>query len=339
MTLLTPLVFPGGRALAAWWRQLASYHPGALWIAHLFCHHVELLARVEQPFEPDRLALAVLHGLGQNPAPIELLAQQLGLHAQFLRRALEALRQEGLVEARDSGQWQLTESGQAGYARGSFTRTVLERRSFALLDRGAAAPDFLPLGAEEGETWLPEPGGRFNGDVVKECIRRSIAWKEHCGFPRDVSGIVPPAETSTVPEWRRVPIDRPRYQRAVLILTTTAGPSRILGFRYRPDGWTLDASRPILSIAADCLADCATPPTDEGWRRAWSEWCQAHGLTLNQAEACQVHLAGHRLHVVASEDVVQPIQAILSAQGDVWLLAGEGPIRQAALLDVGSSSA
>src|SRR5262249_59447288 len=91
MTVPPALVFPGGRTLAGWWKQLERWQPQALWCGHLLLHRVEALAAVtrSQPLAPfPRLLLQAL-ALGAPATPAEVDARlHLGPHVtrQALRR-------------------------------------------------------------------------------------------------------------------------------------------------------------------------------------------------------------------------------------------------------------
>ena len=61
----SPLLFPGSRVLAGWWRQLAPVKPHAVWFGHLFLHLVEALVAVARTSRPDALGRLVLQSVAQ----------------------------------------------------------------------------------------------------------------------------------------------------------------------------------------------------------------------------------------------------------------------------------
>jgi len=46
MNIGSPLAYPAAGTLSAWWRQLAPQQPLAGWVAHLFCHRVDVVVGV-----------------------------------------------------------------------------------------------------------------------------------------------------------------------------------------------------------------------------------------------------------------------------------------------------
>ena len=63
MDRASSLIFPGGRTLAGWWRQLSPWQPAGLWIAYGFVHHVEATVQVRSEQPIDSLAHLVLQAL------------------------------------------------------------------------------------------------------------------------------------------------------------------------------------------------------------------------------------------------------------------------------------
>src|SRR5947209_14545185 len=115
MTAAGTWLFPPGRALAGWWRELSPRLPQRLWFTHLLLHHVEALAQVSHTRRPDALQLSLLRMLGTTAA------DQLRVERQLLSQWLNDLAGNGLL--RDQGQgWQLTEAGRAAVATGTYTQ-------------------------------------------------------------------------------------------------------------------------------------------------------------------------------------------------------------------------
>src|SRR5438105_3566534 len=103
MTAVSPLVFPGSRSLASWWKQLAPFQPLALWTGHLLLHRVEALATVHLLSPLDRIFLFVLRALGlAGKSSLQDLDQRLHLGIAVLRQLLRHLENEQLVRAEES---------------------------------------------------------------------------------------------------------------------------------------------------------------------------------------------------------------------------------------------
>ena len=132
MTNASSLAFPGSRALATWWRQLAPYEPRGLHVGYLFVHRVEAAGtwRKHQTFDP--LLLFVLEALALDEkadSPSSGRGQRclrLNLEPAILNRLLQSLATLQLVEKADLG-WQTTEQG----------RAVLREKALPVLARRA----------------------------------------------------------------------------------------------------------------------------------------------------------------------------------------------------------
>src|SRR5262249_14106868 len=100
-----PLAFPGGRALAGWWRQLSPYRPQAFWAAPLPLPHIDALATLPRPRPLAPSARFTLQPLPQEAAPrapapgalLPRLDDRLHVGRAVLRQALRALAAEGLA--------------------------------------------------------------------------------------------------------------------------------------------------------------------------------------------------------------------------------------------------
>src|SRR5262249_54564402 len=138
MTGASPLLFPGSRVLAGWWRQLAPVKPLAVWFGHLFLHRVEALVAVARTSRPDALGRLPaarraprgpppLHRAPRPPPSTAALDARLHLGAAVLRRLLTHLQHEGLTWADQPGLWALTPLGNLALEKGSYSHPVQER--------------------------------------------------------------------------------------------------------------------------------------------------------------------------------------------------------------------
>jgi hypothetical protein len=118
MTAGFPLIFPGSRSLAGWWRQLAPFHPQALWAGHILLHRVEALAVLHLLYRPDPIFLFLLRALGViERGSLEDLDQRLHLGLPLLHQLLRQLQSEKLVDRDEDGTWSLTVLGRQGLAQ------------------------------------------------------------------------------------------------------------------------------------------------------------------------------------------------------------------------------
>src|SRR5262249_51018940 len=133
-----PLAFPGGRALAGWWRQLSPYRPQAVWVAHLTLHHIEAIVTLARSRRLDPFGRFILQPLRLQPPPsppppvvlLPRLDDRPHVGRAVLRQALRALAAEGLARAGGPGGWEVTAAGEEAAERGEFTRAEQERRGF-----------------------------------------------------------------------------------------------------------------------------------------------------------------------------------------------------------------
>jgi len=361
MTAAPALAFPGGRAVAGWWRQLASYQPRALWVGHLLFHRVEALVRLARPRRPDRLALLLLRALGlEEGQPLDRLNQRLHLGHQFLGQALAALRTEGLVRADAGGRWSLTDPGRGTLEHGEHPQVVDERRVFHFAESGRPGhpPHFVRLGEHGGVSWLAGAGWHFDVGELRACLGQPPRWKQAHGFPQEVVEVVPPGPDraarpaeeggepasgsgaqGAVPEWQRVILDQPERLPAALVLAPAAeGGDRLLGFEARQPGWVLGTAAPVLAVPGDWhgpFPELEEPPLTV-WRQAWRAWGQPRGIPGSEADACGLERLDYRLRVAAPRPVVERLRLARSdaLKGEAWLLGGEERIRPAALVEV-----
>jgi hypothetical protein len=334
MTVSPPVPFPGSRVVAGWWRELAPYRPHALSVVHAVLHRVDAPVQSVQ-FRPLHPLTALL--LNSLPIPaaggITRLAASLGLTPAFILRSLIDLEVAGFL-LRDHDAWLATPSAQVALDRGQVEEVRLERRAFAFLApfEGSDAR-FVRLITEPGDgVGSPAPDIPFDPRVWRFCIERPAEWKRVHGFPVDATL---PTEG---PEWQRVVVAlAERVILSVIRAETIDGDE--MGFWVEQAGWRLESSRPAFRLdrAASQDAPALVPqtPTDH-WRRAWQEWCHPRNLPAVEVERCSAKLVGHRLVVQAPRRLIDRLRALRSdaLKGEAWILAGDGPARQAALVEI-----
>jgi hypothetical protein len=171
-------------------------------------------------------------------------------------------------------------------------------------------------------------------------VTRAAEWKERYGFPTEVSAVFGPAPEAEATAWRQVIVDRPERLLAVLVRVGNAGgPDRLLGFAARQEGWVLQADAPAFAVAGrwdELFPELSAGPPAEAWREAWLAWCQPRGIPGAEAAACGLELRDERLLVRAPARLIERLQAARSdaIKGEAWLLAGEGAIRRAAVVEL-----
>jgi hypothetical protein len=87
----------------------------------------------------------------------------------------------------------------------------------------------------------------------------------------------------------------------------------------------------MLSDWLEVFPELADEPSPELWRQAWLGWCLQQGLPPAAAESCGLRRRGHHLEAAAPASLAERFRA---QRGEVWLLAGPGALRTAALLEV-----
>jgi hypothetical protein len=183
----------------------------------------------------------------------------------------------------------------------------------------------------------PPEGWAFDLAVLEACVKQSAAWKAQHGFPQEVVRIFRLPTSPSEEDWRLVPLTR--AEQALLLLVETAS-GEILGFSVRAEGWAL-SREPVLSLACGqaWISSLGGDTSDEVWKQSWQAWCQQRSLPLPEVEACRPEQVGHRLLVHAPARLIERLRASRSdaAKGEAWLLAGNGRIRAAALIDLGES--
>src|SRR5262245_14564484 len=165
---------PPGRALAGWWRQLASLAPVRLWFADLTVFRLEALARRARVAPLPPVSRLLLNALTVFPSsPPERMARRLGLTAPVLRGLLADLRDAGFARPNADGVWHLTLAGSAAAAAGTFTDVDLSRESFCFT---ADSLEFLPLTATGTPVDTDAPPGLLA--AIGDCAASSAEWKQ-----------------------------------------------------------------------------------------------------------------------------------------------------------------
>lgn len=349
MTGASSLAYPGGKTLAGWWRQLQGASPRALWVGYLFVHRVEALVETVRQRPLDRFAHLVLEGLQLQPSGLPGLPLGPALTGQLLR----GLARDGLV--RGNGEtWTLTEVGQQALATGNFSSPGQERRLFTFVEHVDSAcqrlgqPRFLPLGSGPAIAWLAKDPYRLDVAWLRECLQRPATWKEAAGFSLEVKTLLEPNWAGNgqvapeAPPWQRVLLDRP--ERLLMgFFTTGHEPEWLVGCAVRPEGWSLYTADPILRVPAQVAQEmipALAPSPISVWRTAWAAWCAARHLPAEDIHDCKVTIEGARLRVIAPAVLLQRLRAARSDifKGETWLLAGEGHIRAAAVVEIAEAT-
>jgi hypothetical protein len=302
------------------------------------------------------------------PEVLEQLNDRLHLGRQVLRRVLAGMEAEGLVQTDPAGSWSVSSLGHHALKHREFPRPVHERRTFHFVDRGegGAAPGsahFLAVHNSSGIPWPAADGSTFDIRALQACLVQPVEWKQKHGFPLDVQEILsfPPEEeranrgqgadypgagNSALPSgsepspWQRVILDRPEWLLAVLV--SAAGPDgrpQLVGLPVRQEGWVLQAGAPLFTLREswqEIFPELGEEPSEETWRLAWRAWCEQRALPAAEAAACSVERQGERLRLTAPGALVERLRAARSdvLKGETWLLAGEGRIRPAALVEL-----
>lgn len=357
-----PPATPGSRTLAAWWRQLAPWQPRSLHVGLLLVHRLEALVRVRRAERLDNLASLVLHASAEEIRAVSgasvttetlraRLYSRLPGGARLLARALRDAVEQHLLACDAGGVCSLTALGEAALIDGEFPRFDQRRRAFYFLEGGLPeqTPLFIDLAPHAATPWTARETWPFEVGVLRDCVTRPGDWKQRHGFPLDVAEILtnPGAEPPNNPRaglaselWRRVVLHRPEQLLAVLCRgVSPMGHEAILGFKLESEGWMLRSQTPVFRLAVDnqeTVASALGDNTIESWRSSWLHWCRSRGLSREDAELCALSKRDHLL-------IVHPPRRLLDRltfsrgemlKGDAWLLAGDGLVKEAALLQV-----
>jgi hypothetical protein len=345
MTAAPPFAFPGSRTLAGWWRQLASFHPRTLGVAHLPVHRVEALVRLQRRCPLDPVARLVLETLFLEPPPtLPQIQAVLPMERPVLRQVLHGLQVAGLAKCNGEGTWLPTDVGRQAQELGSYPQPADERRAFYFLESEGPdqAPRFIQLANAATTSWPIGGDWKFDVGCLMRCVREPAEWKRRHGFPLEVDEILAPvnSEASGLSAWKRVILDQPEHLVALLMMTTDeSGAERLLGFGVQPKGWTLSQVMPVFELAhgwTELVGESVVEPPLDLWRKAWNSWGQANNLTSGEVESCILERRDHRLRVSTSRVVLDRLRSAKSEalRGEAWLLAGTDRIRVAAQLEI-----
>lgn len=349
MTAVSPLIFPGSRTLASWWKQLAPFQPRALWTGHLLLHHIEALASLQLLLPLDRISRFALSALGLSErASLENLDQRLHLGLALLRQLVRRLESAQLVRQDGNQTWSLTELGRQALEKDAYPQLRQERRVFFFVENGQPArpPHFLKFARPPAVlAWPAGDSWRFEPSQLQACVRQPPEWKQRFGFPLDVQQVLgseaaPQSPAPSLEEWQRIILDRPeRLVTTMALASGNDGIERLLGFAVQQEGWVLQSAEPVFAIDGawqEVFPQLATDVTLDDWRQAWHTWCQPRGLPATEVAACVLERQGYRLRVRAMPRLVERLRAARSDvfRGEAWLLAGTGPIRPAAQIEL-----
>jgi len=340
--------FPGSQVLAGWWRDLGIHHPQSLWVAYVVLHRVEASIRASTVVTLDRIRALLLRFLTLEPPPQagESL-DALSLKTSFLVGMLQGLARDGLILREEDGNWRPTLAGTRAAAEGKYEQAQEKRRVFAFLTAlDGGKPHFVNLlEAAEVAGSIPafEPG--FDPAEYHACFTQTFEWKRRHGFPENVTSTPSfsggtELSASSLSDWRRILVDHASQAVMALVQTVDAkGMTGMLGFWIDPRGWVLHSARPAVRWRdgwREVFPGLDDEVPTEVWRKTWNEWCHLRGLPVADVERCRLIAPDHRLIVYASRRLIERLKALRSdaLKGEAWLLAGEGAVRRAALLEV-----
>jgi len=329
MTSASSLAFPGGRTLAGWWRQLAGCHPDAFWTGYLTFHRIEALVRAVRPHKLPSAEYLVLRALALHRPTAETgaVARLLHLAPDLVRRMLRHLVTEGLAAWSGASAATLTPAGGRALERGEYPRPHRERRAFyfAGVEGDPARTRYVDLPHAERLPWLPVSEAPFEVAHLRECVGRPEEWKRRHGFPLDVTELLDAPDTANH-AWEHVVVATPHRLFAAIVRAPAQQGLAFLGFPGQVRTWELHAHQPAFTVPEEHWLPTYPP---EVWRQAFVEWCEQRQIPPAQALEARLTVEGDQLAVEASG----PLQErLLAAKGETWLLAGDGPVRQAARL-------
>jgi hypothetical protein len=362
MTAAPALAFPGSRALAGWWRQLAAHRPEEVWVGHLALHRVEALVELTRPCRPDPFARHLLTAVrleqtrprdppaaGECRPPGEALRrldERLHLGRPLLRQALRALAAEGLLAEGGPGGWALTPLAEQALERGEYPRRSQERRSFHFVQPrdGGASPHFVNLNSRGDAPTPVSEAWDFDPAALVASLAREAEWKARYGFPAEVSAVLGGPAGAPVAAWQEVIVHRPERLLVVLVRVAGAGGAgRLLAFAARQEGWALQGGAPAFAVEGrwdELFPELTAGLPPRAWRQAWLAWCQPRGLPAGEPESCTLEPSRERLRVHAPARLIDRLREARSdaVKGEAWLLAGEGPLRRAARIELVEAS-
>jgi hypothetical protein len=357
------LAYPGSRAVAEWWRHVAPYRPQAVWVAHLSLYRVDALVRLARPYRADHLVLLALEAVAiDSGATLDRVESHLRLGIQLTGRILRRLATDGLVQLAENG-WTLTHSGKRMLAGETILEAASERRSFYFIANAPhRSPQFLSLPPGVA-TPCPAPDlVEMDVSALVNCVDQPMDWKVRHGFPLDVVGVLQPGKESPpihspenadsssnapsqphaaerlLPPWQRVAVVHPESVILFVASIPSADGGGLIGFAVQQKGWVLQGREPIHFPEGwrEAIPRLAEPISAQGWRQAWRSWARSAGLSSAQSADCHLECQGHHLVTTVPSAVFGRLRAARSEalKGEVWILAGDDRVRQAAQLQI-----
>jgi hypothetical protein len=185
-----------------------------------------------------------------------------------------------------------------GSLRNESTTPDVSRRTFTFLD--------LPSGPRQ----------------ISNTAQPLAPWPEPVQLDRVPAAVLQPNGVRVPPltdDWRTVPVVRAGHVAGAAVRRA----ERVQV--YAADaGWTI-GDTPLWELPPDALPEAS--PGD--WANAWRAWCTAR--SLREEAAGEVIVEG----VVARVNVAKLNGIGEVARGEAWLLAGDGPLRTAAVIEPG----
>lgn len=349
MSAIAPLIFPGGRVVAGWWRRLAPYRPLNLWISYLVVQRVEVLTRVRSSCDLDPLLRPALAVLVDRPLAQAELQRRLHFGSQLAWQVTRLLERHGLSVRDPDGRITLTERGLASLRQRTVSVEQYERRTFVFLRSSGThrAPVLAKLESRPRHAWPVGDDWQFDVSQLDACVRQGNDWKTHHSFPMEVVEIVPPAGPNNaarpapdVPDRQRAFVIHAERLPAALIRTSAKnGRDEWLAFEFQQQGWHLQDNTPVLTIGeewTELLPELVEPIPITAWRAAWQSWLESRGIVDPDIASCHLERSTTQLHIRATPALVERFRSVIrpAVQSDIWLLAGEGRFREALHVDL-----
>jgi hypothetical protein len=327
MSSAAPPVFPGGRTIAAWWRQLAGANPDSLWIGSVHLHCVDIPVEIVRPRrlpQIEWLALKAVSAAAQ-PASGPAVAQWLGLESGLLHCILQRLQVAGLLLRTEADAWALTDSGRSAVGQGEYQCVARERRLLHFMQTEWLEPaqaHFVHVRRPDQVTWTAAAEFAFAAENFG-FLQRRLESKIPLGFPAEVHRLLfEPAHG-----WDHVPFATPRRCYTALARTHGQAGPLFVGWEVNPRTWELHAVQPVFEMEDEDQAWFPPVIAEEAWLDALALWAGQRDLAETDARRCSMRVSGHRLQVDA------PAAWRDKLRGETWLLAGSGQLRQAARLE------
>jgi hypothetical protein len=330
MDRASSLIFPGGKTLVGWWRQLAPRQPLGFWVGYVFLHRIEapVTVRCEQPIDP--LTHHFLQALKIEPTDTGLQAR-LQLPVPVMRHVLGEMQGAGLVTRPTPETWHTTDVGHHALEHRCMPGRTRQRRVFTFFENVSASDErapahFVPIEECTHADWHVDDAHRFDVAWLHAGIGQPEDWKRARGFPLDVEALA----NGPSDDGQHVIVDRP--ERVLLALVAVG--AELFGFAVKVDGWTLFDRQPVLRQP---MLECTWLPAEPApsvWQETWRNWCRQRQLPSTEVESCTVTYRPPRLEVQAPGRLVQRLQAARSDlfKGEAWLLVGDGYLRPAVQL-------